>query len=297
MSGNLKTFRLFDELTGLPKADASPVVVAAYDRRAGARPHPILTNMGDGLFGVQVSQEEVALGVAWLVDAGAGVSPRHVAGVFCKESSPFHAVAISDNASGELWGGDPPTVTTWQNGAGDPLTSPGLVALAAPYFYAIVPRAADLSAGVVYVLEGAAGSTPPSYAGSFSFPASTPEMGAVQATRAELIAAAGVTALVGERIYALKAPQAGQAPFVILGVVSAVPQNAFEAGARLVESRLQVDAYAKTYLEARAIDAAVTAALTQLHRSDLAFWKTNERDLYDNETSLHRVSCDFSVWK
>lgn len=119
----------------------------------------------------------------------------------------------------------------------------------------------------------------------------------IEAVRAELVADATVTGLVGSRIYPQKAPDQVTRPFVVLSVVSDVPGNA-HGGApatRLCSAVVQVDCYAASYLSAQAIATAVDNVLGALERHTLSAQRLVSRDLYEPETDLHRISVDFVV--
>lgn len=123
-----------------------------------------------------------------------------------------------------------------------------------------------------------------------------------EAIRAALVADATVAGLVGGRIYPALMPQGtvenGSGPAIVYTVASDVPQNALtgDSTTRMVNARVQIDAYSKTYLEAHLVAAAVDAVVSALATPALSAWREVSRDLYDNEAQLHRVSADFSVW-
>ncbi len=118
-----------------------------------------------------------------------------------------------------------------------------------------------------------------------------------EAVRAKLVADPTVASLVVARVFPNLMPQGGAQPAIVYQVVSEVPENALtgDSTTRLVTARLQVDCYAKTYLEAHAVADAVDAVLSALSSPDLSAWREVSRDLYDNEAQLHRVSTDFTV--
>lgn len=122
-------------------------------------------------------------------------------------------------------------------------------------------------------------------------------MTVLELVRAELVASAAVTALVATRIYPNKAEQGCARPYLVMTVPSDVPLNTVDGAAatRLHNARVQVDAYAVTYLVARQVAAAVVAVVADLARHDLAGYLNAKRDLYDDEAQLHRVSMDFLV--
>lgn len=116
---------------------------------------------------------------------------------------------------------------------------------------------------------------------------------------AELSAVDGITAIVSTRIYPNKAPQGALAPFIVYSIVSEIPENSLNGltATSTSESRVQLDCYSKRYLEAHQIALLVEETLSDINRSDFGAWKTNQRDLYDDEAGLHRVSIDMSVWR
>ncbi len=120
-----------------------------------------------------------------------------------------------------------------------------------------------------------------------------------EAIRAVLAADATLTALVGTKIFPNLAPQGTVPPFVVYQQISGVPQNRLTGGSvgRLTEFRMQLDSYARTYLEAHSVADAVDAVMSALESPDLAAAPGAARDLYDDVAMLHRVSADFSVWR
>jgi hypothetical protein len=89
-----------------------------------------------------------------------------------------------------------------------------------------------------------------------------------EAIRTELVADTAVTTLVGQQIYPNLAPQGTVPPYVVYTVISNVPSNTFTGAAsdRLNEIRMQVDCYAKKYLDAQAIAEAVDNVISNLSR-------------------------------
>ncbi len=121
----------------------------------------------------------------------------------------------------------------------------------------------------------------------------------VEAIRTVLAANTAVAALVSGRIFPSLMTQGATMPVIVLSVVSDVPENALtgDSSSRLVSVRLQVDAYAKTYLEAHAVADAVDAVLSALANPapGLSAWRESSRDEYDNEAQLHRAGADYFV--
>lgn len=117
---------------------------------------------------------------------------------------------------------------------------------------------------------------------------------------ARLIAAGGVTALVGaspSRIYPGLMPQAAATPACVYSVVSEQNQNSLAGWTSgLKNSRFQLDCYARTYAEADTLAAAVAAVLDSVATKTFSSLQVSRRDLYEDDTELHRVSLEFSIW-
>ena len=124
-------------------------------------------------------------------------------------------------------------------------------------------------------------------------------MTTLEAIRARLVAASSVTDLVNQRVYPQVMPQPPTLPAVVITVVAELPQNSFTGAAatRLLEARVQIDCYAKTYLEAHQVADAVDAVVADLNDVDLSATRESAQDLYENETQLHRVLLDYLVWR
>ncbi len=121
---------------------------------------------------------------------------------------------------------------------------------------------------------------------------------AVEAVRAVLVADPAVAGLVVARIFANKLPQGTLFPAIVLRVVSGVDETALTGtvASRLSSKRIQIDCYAKQYLDAAAVAEAVNAVVSALQSPDLAAVRIGERDLWDDTAGLHNASQDFSVW-
>jgi hypothetical protein len=111
--------------------------------------------------------------------------------------------------------------------------------------------------------------------------------------RTVLAAAAPVAAICGDRIEILTKPQAIGSPAVCLSVASTTPVNGLETWNGLDGNLIQVDSYAATYTEAKALAAACRAALEVDHELESEF------DNFDDSAELSglaRVTQQYSVW-
>ena len=106
-----------------------------------------------------------------------------------------------------------------------------------------------------------------------------------------LQASGAVTALVGTRVSPVYRAQDEALPAVILTAISVTPQNHLNGPPTLDANRVQMDAYAPTFAEVRAVADAVRAAL---EAGDCVM--DNEFDGFEPDVSEYRVTQDWLVW-
>ena len=114
---------------------------------------------------------------------------------------------------------------------------------------------------------------------------------AVQAIRNILVAASPVTALVGQRISPVERAQNTELPCVVLTRVSLAPTNSLATVPNLDSNRVQLDAYATTYAEARQVADACRAAL-----ETAGVTMEVEIDGFEPDVTEYRVTQDFLIW-
>jgi hypothetical protein len=122
------------------------------------------------------------------------------------------------------------------------------------------------------------------------------------ALRARLIAAAPVTALVGQRVYWVDRPQASALPSITLQIVSDPRPQHLKGFQKLRETRVQVDIWGKTSLECAQIkEAVIPPAVAEGANDGVVF----NRGLIDGGRTggeqagtqfIHRSSFDLIVW-
>lgn len=115
---------------------------------------------------------------------------------------------------------------------------------------------------------------------------------ALQLVHDVLVAAPGVTALVGQRIAPFPHAQGTALPYVTLQRISLVPENHFRGDGDLDAVRVQLDAWATTRSEALAVAAACRTALQAAGHP-----LEDESDDYDPVASEHRVIQDWTIWQ
>lgn len=104
-----------------------------------------------------------------------------------------------------------------------------------------------------------------------------------------------VIGLVGTRIYPGVLPQAVQLPAVVFNIISTTPENVLEGAPTLAGQRVQIDSYGKKYGDAHEVDDALRSVLEVLGTPELAAWRIDSRDLYDDVRQAHRVSTDYAI--
>lgn len=124
-----------------------------------------------------------------------------------------------------------------------------------------------------------------------------------EALVAKLLASAGVTALVGNRINWTRRPQGNATPAVVLNMIDGSPGYTLAGPDGLYRNRVQVDCWAKTYAQAKLTARAVDAALSGFKGvsggvSFRAVFIDSERDDYAAEgpDPLNRTMLDLMVW-
>jgi capsular polysaccharide biosynthesis protein len=117
---------------------------------------------------------------------------------------------------------------------------------------------------------------------------------------------AGVSVLVGSRVFPLMIPQhvyneATKQPCLVYQLIGTTRDLTFCAVDQLVSGSYQIDAYARKYKQANELARAVRAALidfsglmgdTHVRRIML----DTEQDLLDPEPGLYRVSQTYTIW-
>ena len=118
---------------------------------------------------------------------------------------------------------------------------------------------------------------------------------------------AALTAIIGTspaRIYWMRAPQNTVRPYVVMQVISSIPDVAHSGPTGIIASRVQIDIYGDTYGAAKAVARAITGRLSGFRglRLSITFdgiFKAGERDDFEDSAStdkLFRTSMDFFVW-
>lgn len=106
---------------------------------------------------------------------------------------------------------------------------------------------------------------------------------------------AGLSVLVGSKVFALVIPQGTKLPCITFQRIGGMPANTLSGHSGLEEIDLQIDVWARDYDEAKAIAKAVRAAMPPSGPRFSAHL-IEDQDLYEDGTNYFRVSMEFKVW-
>ena len=106
---------------------------------------------------------------------------------------------------------------------------------------------------------------------------------------------AGLSALVGNKVFALVIPQGTKLPCITFQRIGGMPANTLSGHSGLEEIELQIDVWARDYDEAKAIAKAVRAAMPPSGPRFSAHL-IEDQDLYEDGTNYFRVNMEFKVW-
>ncbi len=106
---------------------------------------------------------------------------------------------------------------------------------------------------------------------------------------------AGLSALVGSKVFPLFIPSGNYLPCVTFQRLGGRPANTLSGPSGLEEIDLLIDAWARDYHEAKAVAKAVRAAMPSSGPRFSAHL-IEDQDLYEDGTNYFRVSMEFKVW-
>jgi hypothetical protein len=123
---------------------------------------------------------------------------------------------------------------------------------------------------------------------------------------------AGLSALIGQRIYPLVLPDPPTSPALVYQLITGTGDVAHDGPLDLSDARYQFDSWSETYTGAKRVSAALQAALLGFRGEfggDLLMpWQPGEswratipakprsNDFFERETGLYRVSDDYRMW-
>ena len=123
------------------------------------------------------------------------------------------------------------------------------------------------------------------------------------ALRAELLLQAGLTALVGTKIYYVNAPQDVEAPYIVFSKVSEVRGVSLDGTGGAVNARVQFSIFADTYYETKLIAAQIKTALHGKCQEliggvggvNVSIQYEDEVDLYGSDSLAFHCAADYFI--
>lgn len=121
-----------------------------------------------------------------------------------------------------------------------------------------------------------------------------------EAVRSRVIGYAGVTALIGTRMYPVKLPQDVTYPALTYAVIAAPREHLMVADAGVIGALIQVSVWAETMATAKALAIQVAASLNRFHGTVLGVviqetWIENESDGWEDEAKVYHIPIDVRV--
>lgn len=105
---------------------------------------------------------------------------------------------------------------------------------------------------------------------------------------------ADLAALVGKKVFALVIPQGTKLPCVSFQRISGEPANCLDGHSGLENITLQVDAWGRTYAEAKQVAKAIRAAMPPAG-DPISSQLQADHDQYEPDEKYFRVSMDYAV--
>ena len=99
---------------------------------------------------------------------------------------------------------------------------------------------------------------------------------------------AGVSSLVGTRVYPNPAPEGASKPLISYQLVAGTRISTIPGTGDAIRKRIQINCHANTYSSAKAVAAAVISALESDGYLEL------EYDIYDPDTQTHTIAVDWA---
>ena len=91
----------------------------------------------------------------------------------------------------------------------------------------------------------------------------------------------------------LVAPDKPATPYIVYQNISNTPEVTLSDGVPINNTRMQIDVYAKSYKDVKAVAAAVVTAMATAAFTNVPL---QNQDLYEQDVKLYRVQMDYSLW-
>lgn len=104
-----------------------------------------------------------------------------------------------------------------------------------------------------------------------------------------------LASLVGNKIFALMIPQGTKLPCVTFQRIAGMPANTLNGFSGLEKIIVQIDSWALSLSQAKAISKAIRAAMPQ-HSNVWSAHLDSDADLFEDGANYYRISQDWTVW-
>ena len=104
---------------------------------------------------------------------------------------------------------------------------------------------------------------------------------------------AALNALVSGRMYPMVAPDSPITPYIVYQNISNKPEVCLAGNTPIQNTRMQIDAYDKTYLGVKTLKASIDTAMLAASLRNVPL---NQQDIYESAVKLYRIQQDYSIW-
>lgn len=120
-----------------------------------------------------------------------------------------------------------------------------------------------------------------------------------QALQEHLMDQSDLTALIGDKLYYLTAPQDVESPYIVMTQIDAPAETSLDGKLGLTRYRFQFSIFSETLYTARQIKDALHTALHGKHEVIKTLYLTifydNEVEIYESETGLIHLAADYII--
>ncbi|MDD2728174.1 DUF3168 domain-containing protein [Malikia sp.] len=97
----------------------------------------------------------------------------------------------------------------------------------------------------------------------------------------------------GSRVFPQVAPEGTEKPYIVYQRVSSSSENTLDGRSGLVNTRMQIDVFARTYAQALSVTSAIDGLMDAWEVQNISILSA---DSFEPDTRLHRVTSDYSIW-
>lgn len=95
------------------------------------------------------------------------------------------------------------------------------------------------------------------------------------------------------RVFPLVAPDAVVRPYIVYQRITSNDENVMSGVSGLYNTRMQIDAYADTYMGAISLASQIDVLMVGWSTQNVSL---GQQDLYESDVKLFRIEVDYSIW-